>query len=104
MLAFHDYAFCNLIGLQSFCSRDKCWYRLVWLLQTRFAQPRDIDVAIAVYNIDMAFSRSWTIVILSGVFISLWKLHWRRNRSGWSGFGRTTFHGEILKLRLIVNN
>ena len=29
---------------------------------------------------------------------------WRRNPSGWSGFGRTTFDGEKLKLRLIVNN
>ena len=29
---------------------------------------------------------------------------WRRNRSGCSGFGRTTFHGEKLKLRIIVNN
>ena len=31
-------------------------------------------------------------------------LQWQRNRSGWSGFGWTTFHGEKLKLRLIVNN
>ena len=29
---------------------------------------------------------------------------WRRSRTGWSRFGRTTFHGENLRLTLIVNN
>ena len=66
-----------------------------------------INVAVRVFLVTIVVVPVFLYLVLFFVFFCtslLLLLQWRRNRSGWSGFGRTTFHGEKLKLTLIFNN